>query len=226
LKRLGEGGLIDKDCMTVTTKKVGENIRGAVVFGELIRPVNKPVRATGALAVLRGNLAPDGAVIKTAGLKKTSFEGKVIVFDCEESGLKAVEEGKIGRGTVVAIRYEGPKGGPGMREMLSLTSILLGMGLGEDVALITDGRFSGATHGLMVGHISPEAAEGGPIAALKDGDIVTIDIEKRRLDVNISVRELKSRLGKWVPPKEKYPSGALHRYSKMVTSASTGAVLR
>jgi dihydroxy-acid dehydratase len=226
MKRLGEGGLIDKGCITVTTRKVGENIKDAEAMGELIRSLNRPVRPTGALAILHGNLAPDGAVIKTAGLKKARFEGKVMVFDCEEDGLKAAEEGKIGRGTVVAIRYEGPKGGPGMREMLSLTSIILGMGLGEDVALITDGRFSGATHGLMVGHISPEAAEGGPIAILKDGDTITINIEERRLDVDVSAKELKSRLSKWMPPKEKYASGALHRYSKMVTSASTGAVLR
>lgn len=226
MKRLGEGGLIDKTPLTVTTKSVGDNIKAVTVTGELIRDLKRPVRATGALAILRGNLAPEGAVIKTAGLKKAWFEGEAMVFDCEEDGLKAAVDGKIRRGTVVAIRYEGPKGGPGMREMLSLTSVLLGMGLGEDVALITDGRFSGATHGMMVGHISPEAAEGGPIAALRDGDTVTIDIAGRRLDVGLSEKELKSRLGKWMPPKQKYTSGALGRYAKMVTSASEGAVLK
>jgi dihydroxy-acid dehydratase len=226
MKRLGEGNIIEMDCITSTTKKVGENLKAAEVVGELIHHLRKPVRATGALAILRGNLAPEGAVIKTAGLKKVSFEGKALVFDCEEDGLKAAEKGKIGKGTVVAIRYEGPKGGPGMREMLSLTSIILGMGLGEDVALVTDGRFSGATHGMMVGHISPEAAEGGPIAVLKDGDTVKIDIEKRKLEVDLSQKELKARLGEWRPPREKYKSGVLNRYSRLVTSASTGAILK
>jgi len=226
MKQLARGGLIDGNCLTVTGHKVGENLKGAEIWGETVHEITKPVRATGALAILRGNLAPDGAVIKTAGLKKTFFQGKALVFDCEEDGLKAATAGKIGKGTVVVIRYEGPKGGPGMREMLSLTSIILGMGLGEDVALITDGRFSGATHGLMVGHISPEAAEGGPIAALEDGDSITLDIDHRKLEVDINAKELKSRLGRWSPPKEKYTTGALYRYSKMVTSASTGAVLK
>ena len=226
LKRLAEGGLIELSCVTATGCTVGENIGSAAAYGDTIHKLERPIRPSGALAVLRGNLAPEGAVIKTAGLKKTSFTGKALVFDCEEDGMKAAEQGKIKRGSVVTIRYEGPKGGPGMREMLSLTSIIVGMGLGEDVALITDGRFSGATHGMMVGHISPEAAEGGPVAVLQDGDIVTIDIERRRLDADIGERELKSRLSKWSPPKEKYSTGALHRYSRMVTSASTGAILR
>jgi dihydroxy-acid dehydratase len=226
MKQLAKGRLIDESCLTVTGYKVGENLKGVEIWGNTVHEIEKPVRATGALAILWGNLAPDGAVIKTAGLKKTFFQGKAIVFDCEEDGLKAANNGKIKKGTVVVIRYEGPKGGPGMREMLSLTSIILGMGLGEDVALITDGRFSGATHGLMVGHVSPEAAEGGPIAALEDGDNITIDIDRRKLEVGLSAKELKSRLGRWSPPKEKYTTGALYRYSKSVTSASTGAVLK
>jgi dihydroxy-acid dehydratase len=226
MKQLAKSQLIDGNCLTVTGHRVRENLKSAEAWGDTIHEVNKPVRPTGALAILRGNLAPDGAVIKTAGLKKSFFRGKALVFNCEEDGLKAANAGKIGKGTVVTIRYEGPKGGPGMREMLSLTSIILGMGLGEDVALITDGRFSGATHGLMVGHISPEAAEGGPIAVLQDGDSITIDIDQRKLEVDLSEKELKSRLGTWSPPKEKYTAGALYRYSKMVTSASTGAVLK
>jgi dihydroxy-acid dehydratase len=226
MKELAKSGLIDGNCLTVTGRKVGDNLKGAEIWGDLIHEVAKPVRATGALAILRGNLAPDGAVIKTAGLKKTSFRGKALVFDSEEAGLEAAKNRKIGKGAVVVIRYEGPKGGPGMREMLSLTSIILGMGLGEDVALITDGRFSGATHGLMVGHISPEAAEGGPIAALENGDEITIDIEKRKLEVGLTAKELGLRIRKWSPPKAKYTTGALYRYSRMVTSASTGAVLK
>lgn len=226
MKRLGEGGLIDPEPITVTSRKVGQNLEAVRFVGDLIRPLKSPIRPTGALAILRGNLAPEGAVIKTAGLSRKSFRGKAIVFDCEEDGIKAAEKGQICKGSVVAIRYEGPKGGPGMREMLSLTSIILGMGFGEDVALITDGRFSGATHGMMVGHISPEAAEGGPLAVLKNGDTVTIDLERRRLDVDLTKNDLEMRLAKWKPPKEKYFTGALHRYSKWVTSASTGAVLR
>jgi dihydroxy-acid dehydratase len=226
MKQLAKGGLLEGDCITVTGKNVEENLKTAAVWGDTIHDVAKPVRASGALAILRGNLAPEGAVIKTAGLRKTKFRGRALVFDCEEDGLEAAKEGKIGKGAVVVIRYEGPKGGPGMREMLSLTSIILGMGLGEDVALITDGRFSGATHGLMVGHISPEAAECGPIAALENGDSISIDIDSRKLEVDLSQKEIKSRLSKWAPPKDKYASGALYRYSRMVTSASTGAVLK
>ncbi len=226
LKRLAEGGMINLNTMTVTCKSVGENIRDAEIIGDVIRPLNTPLRRTGTLAILRGNLAPDGAVIKTAGLKRTSFEGKALVFDCEEDGIKAASRGAIKKGCAVVIRYEGPKGGPGMREMLQLTSILVGMGLGEDVALFTDGRFSGATHGMMVGHISPEAAEGGPIAAIRDGDTIKIDIEKRLVEVKISEDLLKKRLSEWVQPKPKYCAGAFYKYGKMVTSASTGAVLK
>lgn len=226
MKRLAGKGLINVDCTTVTTKTVNENLAEAEIIGEVIRPLERPVSPTGTLAILRGNLAPGGSVIKTAGLKRSSFEGNALVFDCEEDGIEAASRKKIGKGHVVVIRYEGPKGGPGMREMLSLTSILLGMGLGEEVALVTDGRFSGATHGMMVGHISPEAAEGGPIAAVKDGDRIRIDIERRSLDLLIDDKELEERLNRWRPKPLKFTKGALYKYSKLVTSASTGAILK
>jgi dihydroxy-acid dehydratase len=226
MKRLSEKRLVNLNCATVTGKTVKENIEAVEILGDVIRPLAKPVSPTGALAVLKGNLAPDGAVIKTAGLKRPSFEGKAIVFDCEEDGIKAASTKKIVKGNVVVIRYEGPKGGPGMREMLSLTSILLGMGFGEDVALITDGRFSGATHGMMVGHISPEAADGGPIAVVEDNDRIRIDIEHRSLELLIDGMEMKKRLAKWEPKPMKFTKGAFYKYYKLVTSASTGAVLR
>ncbi|MDI9644693.1 MAG: dihydroxy-acid dehydratase [Candidatus Verstraetearchaeota archaeon] len=225
MRQLSGIGLIDPEPITVTGESIGKSISEARIVGETIRSPANPIRQTGTLAILRGNLAPDGAVIKTAGLKKTTFEGSALVFDREEDGIRAAQEGRITEGTVVVIRYEGPKGGPGMREMLQLTSMLVGMGIGEKVAMITDGRFSGATHGMMVGHVSPEAAEGGPIAALRDGDTVRIDIERRLLEVKISQEELASRLSKWSPPEPKYRRGAFYRYSRMVTSASTGAVL-
>ncbi|MEM3365264.1 MAG: dihydroxy-acid dehydratase [Candidatus Methanomethyliaceae archaeon] len=225
MKRLSEKGLIHKDLITVTGKMVGENLAAAEIIGDTIRTFENPIRPTGALAVLFGNLAPDGAVIKTAGLKKTYFEGEAVVFDCEEDGITAASQGRIKAGQAVVIRYEGPKGGPGMREMLSLTSMLVGMGLGEDVALLTDGRFSGATHGMMVGHISPEAAEGGPIAIVQDGDKIRIDIENRRLDLLLESDEIKKRLANWKCKKPKYDRGVFYRYSVNVTSASSGAVL-
>ncbi len=227
MKRLSEKGLIDTGLITATGKTVGENLKGAEILDdEIIRPFGRELRQTGALTVLWGNLAPDGAVIKTAGLKKTSFEGPAIVFDREEDGVEAASKGRIGKGSVVVIRYEGPKGGPGMREMLSLTSILVGMGLGEDVALITDGRFSGATHGMMVGHVSPEAAEGGPIAAVRDGDVIKIDLIRKELKIEISDGQLKRRMAEWKPLPPKYSKGAFYRYARDVSSASSGAVLR
>lgn len=226
MKRLREGGHINTEVITVTGKTVGENVVNAEAIGTTIRKLSDPIRPCGTLAILKGNLAPDGAVIKTAGLKMTHYAGNAVVFDCEEEGVKAASEGRIKKGQVVVIRYEGPKGGPGMREMLQLTSMLVGIGLGEDVALVTDGRFSGATHGMMIGHVSPEAAVGGPIAAVKDGDKITIDIEKRSIKVEISDGEIAKRLSKWREPAPKYSRGAFYKYSKMVTSASTGAVLR
>lgn len=226
MKRLQESGYVKSEAITVTGKTVGKNLVNAEVIGTTIRNLTDPIRPCGTLAILKGNIAPDGAVIKTAGLKTMRFSGDAVVFDCEEDGVKAASEGKIKKGQVVVIRYEGPKGGPGMREMLQLTSMLVGMGLGEEVALVTDGRFSGATHGMMIGHVSPEAAVGGPIAAVKGGDRITIDIEERSIKVEISEGEMAKRLSKWREPAPKYSAGAFYRYSKMVTSASTGAVLR
>lgn len=225
MKRLAERGLVKTDLMTATTRTVKENIQEAEIIGDIIRPLDRPVKPTGALAVLRGNLAPDGAVIKTAGLKRMSFEGEAMIFDCEEDGIEAAAKKKIAKGKVVVIRYEGPKGGPGMREMLSLTSMLLGMGLGEGVALVTDGRFSGATHGMMVGHVSPEAAEGGPIASVRDGDRIRIDIEKRSLTLLVDDSEIRKRMSNWKAKPPRYTKGAFYRYSRLVTSASKGAVL-
>jgi dihydroxy-acid dehydratase len=225
MKRLSEKGLIKQDLMTVTCKTVGENLLAAEIIGSTIRTFESPISPTGALAVLFGNLAPEGAVIKTAGLKKTYFEGEALVFDCEEEGVAAASEGKIKPGQAVVVRYEGPRGGPGMREMLSLTSMLVGMGLGEDVALLTDGRFSGATHGMMIGHISPEAAEGGPIAVVKDGDLIRIDLEKRKLDLLLGEEEIKQRLSEFKPKPKKFKKGVFQRYSELVTSAAKGAIL-
>jgi dihydroxy-acid dehydratase len=225
MKRLSELNRIEPDCVTVTTKKIGDSIGEAEIIGDTISPTKSPVRATGALAILRGNLAPDGAVIKTAGLKRSSFEGDAVVFDCEEDGIEAAAKKKIAKGNVVVIRYEGPKGGPGMREMLSLTSMLLGMGLGERVALVTDGRFSGATHGMMVGHVSPEAAEGGPISSVRDGDRIRIDIEKRSLTLLVDDGEIRRRMSKWKAKPPRYTKGVFYRYSRLVTSASNGAIL-
>ena len=173
---------------------------------------------------MHGNLAPEGCVVKVAGNKKLTHSGPAKVFNCEENAFTAVQQGQIVSGDVVVIRYEGPQGGPGMREMLGVTSAIVGAGLGESVALLTDGRFSGATHGLMAGHVAPEASKGGPIAAVETGDIVTMDIPSRRLDVDITPEELKTRLSQWIVPTAKYTSGVLAKYSKTVSSASKGAV--
>ncbi|NHV45779.1 MAG: dihydroxy-acid dehydratase [Candidatus Verstraetearchaeota archaeon] len=226
MKRLSERELIRTDLITVTGKTIKENISEVEIIGDIIRPLDNPIRPTGTIAILYGNLAPKGAVIKTAGLKRTFFEGEAMVFDCEEDGVKAAYEGKIKPGKAIVIRYEGPKGGPGMREMLTLTSIIVGMGIGEEVALLTDGRFSGATHGMMIGHISPEAAEGGPIAIVKDGDIIRIDLEKRSLDLLLEEEEIRERLNKFEPKYKKISKGVFRRYSELVTSASEGAVLK
>lgn len=174
--------------------------------------------------ILKGNLAPEGCVLKVAGEKRLTFEGPAKVFDCEEDSFKALEEQKIKAGDVVVIRYEGPKGGPGMREMLGVTAAIVGEGLGESVALLTDGRFSGATHGLMVGHVAPEAADGGPIAAIQEGDIICFDIPKRKLDVKLTDSEITSRLKSWKAPQPRYKSGVMAKYARLVSSASKGAV--
>jgi dihydroxy-acid dehydratase len=227
-KILLDAGLLHGDALTVTGKTVQENLKGCKLngTGEVIRSVAAPIASSGTLVVLKGNLAPEGAVVKTAGVKNLRHEGPARVFDCEEDAMKALLKGKIRAGDVLVIRYEGPKGGPGMREMLAVTGALYGEGLGDKVALLTDGRFSGATHGLMAGHVAPEAAVGGPIAALKEGDRITVDAVNRLLSVDLSEKEIKARLKRWSPPAPKFSSGALAKYAKLVSSASLGAVCR
>jgi dihydroxy-acid dehydratase len=215
--------------ITVSGRKIFEIADSAEVVDEnVIRPLNKPYHKEGGIAILRGNLAPDGAVVKQSAVsqKMMKFEGKAKVFNSEEEGMKAILNGKIKSGDIVVIRYEGPKGGPGMREMLSPTAAIAGMGLSESVALITDGRFSGGTRGPCIGHVSPEAMEGGTIAILKDGDRIRIDIQKRKIDVVLSDREIKERLSRWKPLKPKITKGYLSRYAKMVSSAGSGAVMK
>ncbi len=228
MKQLSELGLLNLDCMTVTGKTVGENIKNAVNLNpEVIRPNDNPFSKTGGLAVLKGNLAPDGGVVKRSAVAEEMLvhEGPARVFDCEEDAIEAIKGGKIVAGDVVVIRYEGPKGGPGMREMLNPTSAIAGMGLGSSVALITDGRFSGASRGASIGHISPEAAVGGPIALVKEGDIIKIDIPGMKLDFEISDEELEKRRSEWKPRKPRVTTGYLARYEKMVTSGNRGAIL-
>jgi len=225
MKRLSEGNLLNLDVPTVTGRTLRENLKDARVFDDnVVRPLNNPVRPQGTIAILKGTLAPKGAVVKTAGLKTLKFKGYAKVFNSEEEAYNAVKEGSIEPGDAIIIRYEGPKGGPGMREMLKITAILVGLGLGEKVALITDGRFSGATRGLMIGHVSPEAIEGGPIALVKNGDPIIVDVVDRRLDVDVDPQELEERRKSWKPP-EKRLSGVLAKYAKLVTSSSNGAVL-
>jgi len=226
-KRLLEAGLLKKNAKTVTGKTIGEEASAAKETGgqQVVRPVGNPIKPMGGLAILRGNLAPEGCVLKIAGQDKMLFKGPARVFDCEEDAFEAVKARKIQKGDVVVIRYEGPKGGPGMREMLAVTAALVGEGLGHSVALLTDGRFSGATHGLMAGHVAPEAAVGGPISAVHDGDMITFDVAKRELNVEIPKQELEARLRKWSAPEPRYKTGVMARYAKLVGSASEGAVL-
>ena len=228
MKELDKLGLIRKDCMTVTGKTVGENIENAVNLNpSVIRPVENPYSETGGLAVLQGNLAPDGSVVKRSAVvdEMLVHEGPARVFECEEDASEAILGGKINPGDVVVIRYEGPKGGPGMREMLNPTSQIAGMGLGTCVALITDGRFSGASRGASIGHVSPEAAVGGPIALIEEGDIIQIDIPNCTLNMKVSDEELAARKEKWQPREPKVKTGYLARYASMVTSGDRGAVL-
>ena len=224
--RLLEAGLLNGGEKTVTGRTIGEEARAAreAPGQKVIRSLKEPLKAQGGLAILRGNLAPEGCVAKVSGQKKDVHRGPARVFDREEDAFAAVKAGKIKANDVVVIRWEGPKGGPGMREMLHVTGAIQGAGLGETVALMTDGRFSGATHGFMIGHIAPEAAEGGPIAALKNGDTIVIDIKKRRLDVELSAAELKKRLKAVKPPKPRYTWGVMAKYARLVSSASDGAV--
>ncbi len=228
MKELADIGLLNTDCMTVTGKTIGENIAHAYNRNpEVIRPVENPYSKTGGLAVLKGNLAPDGSVVKRSAVVEEMMvhEGPARVFDCEEDAIAAIKGGKIVAGDVVVIRYEGPKGGPGMREMLNPTSAIAGMGLGSTVALITDGRFSGASRGASIGHVSPEAAVGGPIALVEEGDIISIDIPQMKLDIKVSDEEMEARRAKWQPREPKVTTGYLSRYREMVTSGNRGAVL-
>jgi dihydroxy-acid dehydratase len=225
-RRLLDAGRLDGDCMTVTGRTLGEETQGAeeTPGQEVVRHVSNPLKPTGGLVILRGNLAPEGCVVKVAGHERTRHSGPARVFDREEDSFKAVQNGEIKEGDVLVIRYEGPMGGPGMREMLGVTAALVGAGLGEAVALLTDGRFSGATHGLMAGHVAPEAARGGPIAAVRDGDTIVFDIDARRLDVELSEDEMAKRLREWKAPEPRYASGVMAKYAKLVSSASEGAV--
>jgi dihydroxy-acid dehydratase len=225
-KRLFDGGYVDAKALTVTGKTLGEQVQtvtetpGQVV----IRPLDKPIKNSGGLVILKGSLAPDGAVIKVTGLNRTSQTGPARVFESEEAAMKAVLSREVRAGDVVVIRYEGPRGGPGMREMLGVTSAIVGEGLSDSVALITDGRFSGATRGFMVGHVAPEAAVGGPIAAVREGDSISIDIQSRQMNLNISPEELQARLLEFRPPEPKYTTGVMAKYAALVGSASDGAI--
>ena len=228
MKELADIGLLNTDCMTVTGRTIGANIANAVNRNpEVIRPVENPYSKTGGLAVLKGNLAPDGSVVKRSAVVEEMMvhEGPARVFDCEEDAIEAIKSGRIVAGDVVVIRYEGPKGGPGMREMLNPTSAIAGMGLGSSVALITDGRFSGASRGASIGHVSPEAAVGGPMALVEEGDIISIDIPGLKLDIKVSDEEMAARRAKWQPRQPKVTTGYLARYEKMVTSGNRGAIL-
>ena len=228
MKELADIGLLNTECMTVTGKSIGENIKNAVNRNPaVIRTVDNPYSKTGGLAVLKGNLAPDGSVVKRSAVVEEMLvhEGPARVFDCEEDAIAAIKGGKIVSGDVVVIRYEGPKGGPGMREMLNPTSAIAGMGLGSSVALITDGRFSGASRGASIGHVSPEAAVGGPIALVEEGDRISINIPEMKLDIKVSDEKLAARKAKWQPREPKVTTGYLARYEKMVTSGNRGAIL-
>jgi dihydroxy-acid dehydratase len=225
-KRLVEAGLLRGDCITVTGRTLGEEASAAKesLGQEVVRKMSAPLKPTGGLVILKGNLAPEGCVVKVAGHNMQNFRGPARVFDSEEAAFTAVEKAAIKAGDVVVIRYEGPKGGPGMREMLAVTAALVGAGLGDSVALLTDGRFSGATHGLMAGHVAPEAANGGPIAAVANGDIITFDIRQRQLNVELGAAEIQKRLAAWKPPAPRFTSGVMAKYALLVSSSSLGAV--
>ncbi len=228
MNELSKKNLLNLDGMTVTGRTVGENIAPCRNLNpEVIRPVENPYSETGGIAILKGNLAPDSGVVKRSAVAPEMLvhEGPARVFDCEEDAIEAIKSGRIVAGDVVVIRYEGPKGGPGMREMLNPTSAIAGMGLGSSVALITDGRFSGASRGASIGHVSPEAAVGGPIALVEEGDIIRINIPENRLDVDVSEEEMEQRRAKWQPREPKVTTGYLARYASMVTSGNRGAIL-
>jgi dihydroxy-acid dehydratase len=225
-KRMFEAGLLRGDCLTVTGRTIAQEASAAkeTPSQEVVRKIDAPLKPTGGLVILRGNLAPEGCVVKVAGHNLLNFRGPARVFDTEEAAFAGVENGTIKAGDVVVIRYEGPKGGPGMREMLAVTAALVGAGLGDSVALLTDGRFSGATHGLMAGHVAPEAANGGPIAAVANGDPIVFDIPNRQLNVELSAAVIQKRLADWKPPALRHSSGVMAKYSFLVSSASLGAI--
>ncbi len=226
LRELLDGGHLHGGALTVTGKTLADNLRGVrrPEDQDVVRSASRPIAPSGTLAVLSGTLAPEGAVIKTAGVARQTFRGRARVFDREEDAFEAVIHKRLSPGDVVVIRYEGPKGGPGMREMLAVTGAIVGEGLGEDVALITDGRFSGASHGFVIGHVAPEAANGGPIAAVREGDTINIDIPGRRLDLVVPAEEVAARLRAWQPPEPRYRTGALAKYARLVSSSAHGAV--
>jgi dihydroxy-acid dehydratase len=227
MKMLLDKGLLHGDCLTVTGKTLAENLRGTKPYPkkqDVVHGFDNPIKPESHLVILYGNLAPTGAVAKISGKEGLSFTGKARVFDSEEKALDKILDGTVRAGDVIVIRYEGPKGAPGMREMLSPTSAVMGRGLGKEVALITDGRFSGGSHGFVAGHITPEAYEGGPIAIVKNGDSITINAEKREINLDIPQSEIKARLAKWKKPRPRYTRGVLAKYAAHVTSASKGAV--
>lgn len=227
MKRMLDAGMLHGDCMTVTGKTMAENLAGVAPYPQgqdIILPFDKPIKPDSHLVILRGNLAPEGAVAKITGKEGLSFTGKARVFSSEEDAFSAIIDGRIVAGDVVVIRYEGPKGGPGMREMLSPTSAIMGRGLGDDVALITDGRFSGGSRGFVIGHVTPEAFEGGPLAIVEDGDDIIIDASKKEITLSVAVKEINRRLSAWQRPAPRYTRGLLSKYAKTVSSASTGAV--
>ena len=226
MKALLDAGLMHGDCLTVTGRTMAENLAHIELGldGDIIRPLEKPIHRTGGLTILHGSLAPEGAVVKSAGFDSDVFRGTARVFDGEQAAMEALEDGTITAGDVVVIRYEGPKGGPGMREMLAITGAIKGAGLGKDVLLLTDGRFSGGTTGLCVGHVAPEAVDGGPIAFVRDGDPITLDVANKLLEVEIDPDELAARKVGWEPLPPKYTTGVLAKYRKLVSSAAHGAI--
>jgi dihydroxy-acid dehydratase len=225
-QRLHQAGLLHSEALTVTGKTIGDEAQAAseAPGQEVVRPLTMPIKPTGGLVILKGNLAPEGCVLKVAGHELVHHSGPARVFDSEEEAFAAVQHGLICAGDVVVIRYEGPRGGPGMREMLAVTAALVGAGLRDSVALLTDGRFSGATRGLMAGHVAPEAARGGPIAAVRDGDVIVFDIAQRELRVELSEDEMRNRLTQWQPPEPRYKTGVMAKYASRVSSAAQGAV--
>jgi dihydroxy-acid dehydratase len=225
-KRLDEAGLLHGSAPTVSGKNIGDEAKAAneTAAQEVVRPLDRPIKPTGGLVILKGNLAPEGCVVKVAGHEHLHHRGPARVFDSEEAAFAAVQRGSIRTGDVLVIRYEGPRGGPGMREMLGVTAALVGAGLGDSVALLTDGRFSGATRGLMAGHVAPEAASGGPIAAVRDGDVIVFDVERRELRVELSDEEIRKRLASWQVPQARYRTGVMAKYARQVSSAALGAI--